>query len=358
MIFRSLFSAFKRPPKPVLGLDIGSHSIKLVELVHNGSGRSVRCFGRAILPPKAIVDGSIKEPDQVARVVKALLQNIRPKTRRTATSIAGYSVIVKKVVVPYIQEREIEDNLVIEAENYVPFEIEEVYIDFFMLKSQEEQDEKTGTPIFLVAAKKEVVDEYADLIQEVGLVPAVVDVDAFALGNALEGVYGQLPEAVAIVDIGAQKTNLNIVYQGASCFARDMALGGIQLTDAISEATGLEYQEAERVKISGTDDEALKKEVAKVCSEICHLWAEELKKALDFFRSNSNSQEHPTYLFLSGGCALLKGLDAVFEHELSMPVRIFDPWKDYETDKNIDEKYQALAAPQMTIATGLALRTI
>ncbi len=351
----SLPKGIRKRPKPVLGLDIGSHTIKLVEFVSNGSSRRIKRIGRALLPPKAIMDGSIREPELVIGVLRSLLDNVQPRLRHTATSIAGYSVIVKKVVVPYAEEKEIEDNLLVEAENYVPFEIDEVYIDFFVLKPKEEDN---GTEIFLVAAKKEVVDEYADLIQEVGLVPAVVDVDAFALGNALEGAYGQLSEPVAMVDIGAQKTNLNIVYNGISGFARDMAFGGGLLTEAIQEATGLEYEEAERVKISGTDNKALATEVSQVCDELCRLWAEELKKAIDFYKSNSKPELHPSFLFLSGGAALLKGLDSLLESELGLSVRVFNPWRQMEADESIDKEYLAAVAPQMTIATGLALRTV
>ncbi len=352
----SLLTSLGKRPKPVLGLDIGSHTVKLVEFTVNGSTRRIRRIGRALLPPKAIMEGSIREPEHVATALKNLLGNVQPRLKRTATSIAGYSVIVKKVVVPYAEEKEIEDNLQIEAENYVPFEIDEVYIDFFVLKPKDE--EGLGTEIFLVAAKKEVVDEYADLIQEVGLVPSVVDVDAFALGNALEGAYGKLAEPVAMVDIGAQKTNLNIVYEGVSGFARDMAVGGEQLTGAIQEATGLDYEEAERVKIAGTDNKALEQEVGRACDELCRLWAEELKKAIDFYRSNVSSDLHPSYLFLSGGSALLKGLDALLESETGIPTRVFNPWRQFEAEDSIDQGYLASVAPQMAIATGLALRTV
>ncbi len=356
MKFPSLPTAFTKRPKPVLGLDIGSHTIKLVEFITNGSALSIRRIGRALVPPGSIMDGSIKDPELVGDILRGLLNNVQPRLRRTATSIAGYSVIVKKVLVPYGEEKEIEDNLVVEAENYVPFEIDEVYIDFFILKPKQELD--SGTEIFLVAAKKEVVDEYADLIQEVGLIPAVVDVDAFALGNALEGAYGQLSEPVAMVDIGAQKTNMNIVVDGVSSFARDMAIGGGQLTEAIQEATGLDYEDAERVKIAGSKDKALMKETGRVCNELCRLWADELKKALNFYKNNSKPDAHPSYLFLSGGSALLNGLDVLFADELGISVRIFNPWRQIQSDGSIDADYMSSVAAQMTIATGLALRTV
>ena len=354
MKFPSLPKKWGQRQHPTLGLDIGSHSIKIVELSSSGTSHTIRCVGRALMPPRAIVDGSIKEPDKVAEILKALLDNLRPKIKYAATSIAGYSVIVKKIIVPYQDEGEIERNLTFEAEKYVPFEIEEVYVDFHTLDG--ERKKSSGTEIFLVAAKREIVDEYAALIQEVGLSPAVVDVDAFALGNAFEGAFGLLNEPVVLVDIGAQKTNINIVLQGTSLFARDMAFGGNQLTEAIQEATGLEYVDAERIKIAGSEDMAIMKEVTSVCNELCGVWASELKKAIDFYRANSSTEEYPTQLYTSGGSAFLKGLDMLFNDIIGLPVKILNPLHGFTVDHDIEPEYISSVAPQMAIATGLALR--
>ena len=356
MKFPSLPKKWGQRQRPTLGLDIGSHSIKIVELSSNGTNHAIRCIGRALVPPRAIVDGSIKEPDKVAEILKALLDNLRPKIKYAATSIAGYSVIVKKIIVPYQDEGEIERNLTFEAEKYVPFEIEEVYVDFHALDG--ERKKNSGTEIFLVAAKREVVDEYAALIQEVGLSPAVVDVDAFALGNAFEGAFGLLTETIVLVDIGAQKTNINIVLQGTSLFARDMAFGGTQLTEAIQEATGLEYVDAERIKIAGSEDMAIMKEVTPVCKELCGVWASELKKAIDFYRANSSTEEYPTLLYISGGSAFLKGLDMLCDDIIGLPVKILNPLHGFTVDHGIEPEYISSVAPQMAIATGLALRTL
>ncbi|NDY43206.1 type IV pilus assembly protein PilM [Dissulfurirhabdus thermomarina] len=356
MKLSSLASKLKGRPARVLGLDVGSHSIKLVELVESGGGLVLRRVGKALLPPGAIADGSIQDRDEVMESLTALLGNLQPKTRRAATSIAGYSVIVKRITVPYATEREIEDNLVAEAENYVPFEIEDVYVDFYILRSPGE-GEKPESEIFLVAAKKEVVDDYATVIQDVGLTPAVVDVDAFAMGNAFENAYGKVAEAVALVDIGASKTNLNVVAKGQSLFARDMAFGGRQLTEAIMEATGLDYPEAERLKISGTNDAALQSEAASVCQRVCRAWGAEIRKAVDFFVANAQAEEKPTRILLSGGTALMQGLDRFLGQEAKLPVQVFEPWRNISAEKGVDARYLAAVGPQMAIATGLALRT-
>jgi type IV pilus assembly protein PilM len=353
----SLFERLTPASRPTLGLDIGSHAVKLVELAGNDFSFIVRRVGQALISPESIVDGSVRAPEDVSHVVRDLVQNLSPRLSHVATSIAGYSVIVKKIVVPYADEREIEDNLLVEAENYVPFEIDEVYVDFHILVGTGSA-EKMQSEIFLVAAKKEVVDDYAALIQDVGLSPAVVDVDAFALGNAFEGAFGKLSEAVVLVDIGASKTNLNIVSNGNSLFARDMAIGGRQLTEALQNATGLNYGEAEGLKISGSSDNGLNREAAAVCEELCRLWGAELRKAIDFFVASAKTNERPTQVLLSGGCALLRGIDKFLEKEIRIPVSLFDPWRTMSADKDIDPDYFASLGPQMAIATGLALRTV
>ena len=179
----------KKKLRPLIGVDIGSHTLKIVEFSRNGSTLVLRRIGRALVPQNAIQDGAIKDPEALEATLKALIQNLQPKAKRSATSVSGYSVIVKKINVPYGDEREIEDNLIFEAENYVPFEIEEVYLDFNVIGEAKTAKGDLESEIFLVAAKREVVDSYAELLQSAGLRPSVIDVDGFALGNAFEGSY-------------------------------------------------------------------------------------------------------------------------------------------------------------------------
>ncbi|MCD4677961.1 MAG: pilus assembly protein PilM, partial [Desulfobacula sp.] len=170
--------------------------------------------------------------------------------------------------------------------------------------------------------------------------------------------FGLLNEPIVLVDIGAQKANINIVLQGTSLFARDMAFGGTQLTEAIQETTGLEYVDAERIKIVGSEDMAIMKEVTSVCNELCSIWASELKKAIDFYSANSSTEEHPTQLYISGGCAFLKGLDMLCDDIIGLPVKILNPLHGFTVDHGIEPEYISSVAPQMAIATGLALRTL
>ena len=348
-------SLFKKKEKPVLGIDVGSHTIKLTEFSGSGSSRTLRTVGRALVPPDVIVDGSIKDHETVGNILQNLISSCQPKIKRVATSISGYSVIVKRIHVPYANEKEIEENLLIEAEKYVPFEIDDVYIDFSMLKKEEEETE--GTDLFLVAAKKEIVDAYASLLETIGLTPAVIDVDAFTLVNAFEMAFGDVSEPAVLIDIGASKTNLNIIRNGMPVFARDMAIGGEQLTEAIQEATGLNREDAEAAKISGTKDHVLAEEIRQVVVEMANLWLEEIKKAINFFKSSAKPEEFPTHVFLSGGCALLKDLDKHFSKGLGIEAKRLNPFSGIAHSKEIDPAYIDTISPQLAIASGLAIRS-
>ncbi len=350
----SLKELFKKKPQPTLGVDIGSHTIKVVEFTGGGK-KKVKKVGRALLPQGAIVDGSIKEKEVVQEGLNKLISNLQPSLKRVSTSISGYSVIVKKIHVPYMAEKEIEENLIVEAEKYVPFEISDVYIDFSIVSTH--PDENGGSDIFLVAAKKEIVDEYANLLEGVGLTPSVIDVDAFTLVNAFELAFGTVEEPAVLIDIGASKTNLNIVRKGMPVFTRDMTIGGEQLTEAIQEATGLNRDDAEAVKIAGTKDSVLAKEISQVVREMTELWIKEIKKAISFFKSSASPEDYPTCVFLSGGTSMLLGIEEQFTAGLGLETRKLNAFNGNKADKDIDEKYLASIAPQMAIASGLAIRS-
>ncbi len=350
--FPNLFKKLGQRQHPTLGLDIGSHSIKLAEF---SKDRTLRRIGRALVPSQAIIDGSIKKTDELAEVLISLIDNLQPKARYVATSITGYSVIIKKVHIPYQDEREIEDNLLFEAEEYIPFEIEDVYIDFYPLGNR--HPDSPGTDILLVAAKKDVVNEYANFIQDIGLFPAIVDVEAFVLGNIFEE-SSSITRPVALVDLGAQKTTITVVGQGTSFFEKDIPFGGDQLTEAIQKSTGFNYEAAEKIKIAGNEDPVLMREVALVCRDLCDVWATELKKVLDFYNAGSNREARPTQVFISGGSSLLRGLDRFFSNRIGLSVKTFNPLQRFQITQDIESAYLSSIAPQMAIATGLALRTV
>ncbi len=340
---------------PTVGVDIGSHTIKMVEYGSSRGRRTVRRVGRARLPQDAIVEGNIRDIVAIADALRLLVDNLQPKQRRATVSIAGYSVIAKRITVPFVDEKEIEMNLLEEAENHVPFEVEDLYLDFHVIGPSTQREQ--ATDIFLAAAKREVVDSFANIIQDAGLTPAVVDVDGYALANSFSDVASQEEGPVALLDIGAQKTVLTVVEGGHSHFSRDMSFGGSLITDAIHEATGMSDQEAERVKIEGTDDKGLAREIAEIFVEICTLWAQEVHQAMDYFGTTVEEGEGPKRLYLSGGSSLIEGLDGIFARETGLEVKRLNPLAQRPLAPSIQQEYVDLFGPQFAIASGLALRT-
>lgn len=369
-MIKKLFGGMQWTEKPTIGLDIGSYSIKMVELSgatartlsgtlasqpHNST---LRRIGMARVPDGVISEGSIKEYDTLRYILSSLLSNLQPKNKKVTASISGYSVIVKKITLVYKTEQEIEDNLALEAENYIPFDIQDVFMDFHMLKHG--GSDKT-TDIFLTAAKKDIVNLYANLIQDIGFTPSVIDVDAFALNNALElAIAGKskATDAVGIIDIGASKANLVLAADGEPVFMRDMAIGGNQLTEAIAESTGMSFDDAERIKLMGTTDSGLASEISLVCIDVCRVWAEEIKKALDFYQANTLSGQVLQKIFLTGGTAMLYGLDQKISEVIGLETALLNPFEGLSLDKSINPRYVQAVGPQFAVALGLALRTV
>jgi type IV pilus assembly protein PilM len=346
---------FLKKSKLSVGLDIGSHAIKICEFAETGSGYKLLAAGTSRIPPDSLEDGALQDPDTVGKAIAALVDNLKIKNKKVAISISGYSVIVKKINLAVMSEAELEKHIHAEAEQYIPFDIDDVYMDFQDLKTSTADDERTD--VMLVAAKKEVVDGYLNMLRKLGLQPVVVDVDAFALENAFEASAGS-NENVALVDIGSAKMNINIVCRGSSVLARDVILGGRQLTEQIQNRFDLSFEEAEALKTgemaAGEKQEVLEDIFASACGQ----WITEVKRAIDFFYSN-HPDETISRVVLSGGGAKIAGLADLFRKELEIEVEIFNPFRRAALDlKKINPDYLARIAPEMTLAAGLATRPV
>lgn len=338
-----------------LGLDIGSHAVKICELAGTGDGYRLKSLGSALLPPDALEDGALVAPDEVAKVIAALIANLKPKTKKVAFSVSGYSVIVKKINLEVMTAEELDKHIHEEAEQYIPFDIDDVYLDCQDLHTNTEEEARTD--VMLVAAKREVVDGYLEMLQSIGLKPVVVDVDAFALGNAFEASFSP-DENVALVDIGASKMNLNLLAGGSSALARDVVLGGRQLTEQIAKALNLSFDEAEELKLGRTDapDQETRETITRLVRETCTQWSAEIKRALDFYQTN-HPDDPIQRLVISGGGAKLAGLADFLGRETGLPAEIFNPFTRAEVDENaINPAYLKAVAPEMVLAAGLATR--
>ncbi len=344
---------FVKKQQLTIGLDIGSHAVKICELAQAGTKLKLLSLGSARLPEGAVQDGELKNPAVVAGVIRKLLDNLKIKGKKVGISISGYSVILKKINLAVMSAKDLDSHIQSEAEQYIPFDLSDVYLDYQDLHTN--SDNEPRTDVMLVAAKREVVDAYLQMLRSIGLTPVLVDVDAFALENSYEINFGQEGNVV-LVDIGSSKMNINIISRGASLFARDVVLGSRQLSEQIQERFDLEFDEAEGFKTGQVPAAAKQAELEEIFVGTTTQWIMEIKKAIDFY--NSNFPDSPlTKIVLSGGGAKVKGLDRFFSEETGLPVELFNPFAHTEIDASrIDPDYINALAPEMAISMGLATR--
>ena len=308
-----LFSS--RKEQYPLGLDIGSHAIKICQVAKAGDDFKLVSLGSAKLPEGAVEDGILQEPEEVARVITNLISNLKIKEKKVAISISGYSVIVKKINLAVMEEKDLDEYIQSEVGQYIPFDIEDVYLDYQDLHTNTEEYNRTD--VMLVAAKKEVVDGYLSMLQSAGLKVVIVDIGGFALENIYEANYS-LDENIALVDIGATKMSINIVSQGISVLARDVVVGSRQLTDQIQNRFSITTEEAEGLKMGYEPVEEKQKDLDEIFANTCTQWALELKKAIDLYYTN-NPDMALNKIILSGGGSRVQGLNQFFGEE-KLPV--------------------------------------
>ncbi len=347
-------NAFAGKQKLALGLDIGSHAIKVCEMSLSGGKLGLKALGSAHLPQGVVEDGVLQDPETVSKVVSSLIKQLKIKGKKVAFSISGYSVIVKKINLAVMTKEELESHILAEAEQYIPFDISDVYLDYQDLQTNVDGDDRTN--VMLVAAKKEVVDAYLSMLQNAGLKSVVVDVDAFALENAYEANFS-LEKNVALVDIGASKMNINIISKGASILARDVVMGSRSLSEQIQNRFDISFEEAEGLKLGLAPAGSKQAGLEDIVSSTCSQWVSEVKRALDFYYSNYPDEAIGS-IVLSGGGARIAGLDRLFSEETGVPVTIFNPFAKVSYDRDrIDPEYLRCVAPEMALVTGLATRS-
>jgi len=355
----------------LVGLDIGSHAIKLVEIDHSKRGPILKNFGIIGLPHEAIVEGAVREMEIVAAAIKTLFKNLKTRNKNVATSISGYSVIVKKISINQRDEMELEDTIHDEAEQYIPFDINDVNLDYEVLANDEEgageedgatesggKDDGELMEVMLVAAKKDMVDDYDGLLQLAGLSPVVLDVDAFALQNAIEINADETAGCYAVVNLGAEELGINAIKNGVSMFTRDSSYGGSQITDGIASKLEVSFEEAEKMKLGGLKAETERSVLEEVFTSVVSGWVQEIKRALDFLAS-TYPDEVIEKIYVSGGSCRVPGFQKYLEMETDIPVVELNPFANLEINpKTFDPSYLSYMAPQAAVAVGLALRGI
>ena len=352
----------------LIGLDIGSRTIKLAEVLQTKKDRILQKFGMADLPRDAIVEGRIKEPTVVSDTIKGLINDLKVKEQNVATSVAGYSVIIKRITVGKVTEEELHDNIQFEAEQYIPFDVQDVNIDFHIIGEHESNPNQMH--VMLVAAKKEIIDEYSDVLEMANLNPCVIDVDAFALEKVFEDNYLNEEGNIALIDIGANKMNINIVKEYMSAFTRDVSIGGEQIVRDIASRFECSFEEAEAVMLGKTKDKVPqeegetkdkapnKEEVQEIVRSFTLSWCKELRQAIDFYYS-TYADEDIKKIILSGGGAMAEGLSGLLSAETSLDVEMCNPFFNIKiNEKQNDTNYLKKIAPQAVICMGLASRSL
>ncbi len=348
----------------LVGVDIGSYAIKVVEIDQNKRGRFLKNFGVIGLPRHAIREGDIVELDVVAEALKKLFRNLKIRNQNVAVALSGYPVMAKRITLPHAGKEAIEATIHDQAEQYIPFDIDDVNLDFDILEDENlsedgntDEDEKS-LDVMLVAAKKDVINAYVNLLAAADLNPGVLDVDVFALQNAAELSIHEEEDGYAIINVGAEELSINTLVNGMSLFSRDSSFGGAQITDLIMDRFDVAYEKAEEIKLGAIRDNPWDEDLESSVSDLVSDWVLEIKRALDFV-DTTYPDKTIGKIFVCGGSCRIRGFQKYLAAQTSLPVVELNPFSSLITDQDLlDEEYLNHMAPQACVATGLALRSI
>jgi type IV pilus assembly protein PilM len=341
--------------KNCIGLDIGSSSVKVVSVAASKKGVQLKSFGIEPLPAQTIVDGTIMNQSAVVDAIRALWNRLKLRQKEVALAIAGHFVIVKKISVPKMNKEELAEQIPWEAEHHIPFDKDDVEIDYQVIN---EQNASGQMELLLVAAKKDVVSDYAQVAREAQLLPKVVDVAAFTVQNAFEVNYNPAPgETVVLINVGAAISNINIVRDGQSAFTRDVTIGGNAFTEEIQKQLNVSHDEAEAYKVGGSHDEhgVVPQEVERIIESVADVMAGEFQRSLDFYLATS-AEANVTRVFLAGGSAKVTALHRAIEKRSRLPVEVVDAWKRVQLDPKLDAGFLRAHSAEAFVGLGLALR--
>lgn len=340
--------------KLCLGIDIGASSVKICQLKRSKKGLVLQTFGVVELPSETVVDGALMNSARVVEAIQELILTHKIKNKNVALAISGHSVIIKKIPLPHMTREELEESIQWEAEQFIPFDIDDVNIDVQIVNEQSAQAGQMD--VVLVAAKKDVVNEYTSVVIEAGLEPMVCDVDAFAVETMFEENY-TLPEGetIALVNAGASKTNINIISNGISSFTRDLAIGGNSITEEIQKQASVTQEEAEMLKTGQKQPDAVSESsVRQAIRIVAQSITSEVQRSIDFYGATT-AEPSPSRIYLTGGSAQVETLLDTLKERIQVPVEVADPFRKVEVRPELAEVVEAHGA-SAAVAIGLALR--
>ncbi|HKP46369.1 MAG TPA: type IV pilus assembly protein PilM [Pyrinomonadaceae bacterium] len=347
----------KRGKTSMVGVDVGSSSVKAVELQGKSGDFQLLSLGFETLQSDSVVDGQIMELNAVSDAIGNIFNEHKIKTTRVAAGVNGHSVIVKNIVLPQMTEDELQESFAWHAEEHIPFDITDVNLDYHVTARSED-----AIHVLLAACKRDKIANLKQAIQLAGKQPTVIDVDAFALQNCYELNYEPQPgNVVALLNIGASTTNINILNGVQSVFTRDATFGGNQYTSLLQKELGLTFDQAESVKRGmALPEGAEQREIGPILDTVSDILALEIQKTMDFYRATAEDGNSAVQsILVSGGGSKLTGLVDFLANRFEIPVEMFDPFRKIRVDaRGFDPEYMREIVPEMAIAVGLALRGV
>jgi len=344
--------------KDIVGIDVGSSAVKIVRLRESRGTYHLENIGIMPLDSETIVDNTIMDSTAIVDSIHNLLNAMKVKTTRVATSVSGHSVIIRKISLPIMTDAELESSIQWEAEQYIPFDISEVNIDFQILGPDAKDPSQMN--VMLVAAKKDFVDDYTALFAEAGLEPVVMDIDCFAVENMFDYNYGFVDdEVVALIDLGASATSVSVLRGDTSIFTRDIQTGGNLLSEELQKRLGISSEEAERAKlgdrnIADVDPDSIEEILADAIENL----VQEVQRSLDFFAATS-SEDRVTKIYLTGGVSNSVKVREALEERLGITAERVDPFRNVAvSEKGFDAEYLDAIGPMFSVAAGLAMRKV
>jgi type IV pilus assembly protein PilM len=348
---------FNRKQTPVLGIDISTAAVKMLELNKTGARYRVESYGVAPLPQDAVIDKNIANVDVIAEAIRVAVKESGTKVKSACVSVAGSAVMTKVISMPAsLSDEEMSEQIMVEADQYVPYALDEVRLDFEVQNPNENNPEMVD--VLLAASRKENVDDRVEALTKAGLKAKIVDVEAFAIENAFTLLADQLPDAiegqtVAIADIGATMAALNVIYDCRTIYTREQGFGGKQLTEEIQRRYGLSYEEAGLAKRHGGLPDNY---ISDVLDPFKKAIVQQIARSLQFFVSSSANRGVDS-IILAGGCASIPGLEKLVEQNLGVPAFVANPFINMALSNKVKPQSLSNDAPAMMIACGLALRS-
>lgn len=352
-----MFTLLGRNKPAILGLDISTTAVKLLELSKNGNRYRVESYAVEPLPPNSVIEKNISDVDAVGEAIKRAVKRSGTKLKDAAAAVAGSAVITKVISMPAdLSDDELEGQIQLEADQYIPYPLEEVNLDFEVIGPTEHDPDRVD--VLLAASRSENVDVRVDAIELAGLHAKVIDVEAYAMENAFTLLKEHMPDngldkTIAVVDIGATMTTLNVLHDLKTIYTREQVFGGKQLTEEIQRRYGLSYEEAGMAKRQGGLPDNYGPEVLEPFKEAM---AQQVSRSLQFFFSSSqyNSVD---YIVLAGGSSSIVGIDELIEQNQGVPTTIANPFSNMIISPKIKAQVLSNDAPALMIACGLALRS-